>query len=146
MFTPKRKLGLAVPPPITSAPRQAMQPRAPMRPMAATGAMPPQRMADGGMGAATDATGADPDNDGDGGGVKIDPSAVNYHDDAQSCQGCAHFSNGNCAVLQMQVSPDGGCNAFSSGGQDAGNEADEGDSSSTDQMGEPGGSGNDDNY
>lgn len=46
----------------------------------------------------------------------IKPESVAYHDDPQNCQGCMYFSQGNCAVLQMQVSPEGGCNAFEAGG------------------------------
>lgn len=47
----------------------------------------------------------------------IKPEAVAYHDDPHSCQGCQYFGqDSNCAVLQMQVSPEGGCNAFEAGG------------------------------
>lgn len=47
----------------------------------------------------------------------IKPEAVAYHDDPHSCQGCMYFGqDSNCAVLQMQVSPEGGCNAFEAGG------------------------------
>lgn len=46
----------------------------------------------------------------------IKPEAVAYHDEPQSCQGCMYFGqDSNCAVLQMQVSPEGGCNAFEAG-------------------------------
>lgn len=46
----------------------------------------------------------------------IKPEAVAYHDDPHSCKGCMYFGqDGNCAVLQMQVSPEGGCNAFEAG-------------------------------
>ncbi len=57
------------------------------------------------------AGGMDPDMD----SPTIRPEAVAYHDDAQSCQTCSHFSGGQCAVLKMQVSPEGGCNAFEGG-------------------------------
>jgi hypothetical protein len=59
-----------------------------------------------------------------GGMVVIKPEAVAYHDDAQNCQGCQHFgSDGQCEVLQMSVSPDGGCTAFEAG---AGGQPDQG--------------------
>lgn len=46
----------------------------------------------------------------------IKPEAVAYHDEPHSCQGCTYFGqDANCAVLQMQVSPEGGCNAFEAG-------------------------------
>lgn len=65
--------------------------------------------------------GADPDNDGDIDNPTIKPEMVNYHDDPHSCQTCANFGDdGQCEVLKMPVSPDGGCNAFASkGGDDA---------------------------
>lgn len=54
----------------------------------------------------------------------ISPEAVNYHDDARSCQGCQFMSpDSQCQVLQMQVSPAGGCNAFQPG---AGGQPDQG--------------------
>jgi hypothetical protein len=119
-----------------------------MQPMAAKKPMMGKRMADGGMGAATDdASGGvtDPDNDGDG-GVKIDPSAVNYHDDPHSCSGCKYFGqDAQCAVLQMQVSPEGGCTAFAAGSGQS--EEDSGDDSNTDQSAmSAGSSGDDDSY
>ena len=47
----------------------------------------------------------------------ISPQAVNYHDDEWECGMCQHMSpEGQCAVLQMQVSPKGACNAFQAGG------------------------------
>lgn len=47
----------------------------------------------------------------------IKPEAVAYHDDPHSCQGCMYFGqDSNCAVLQMQVSTEGGCNAFEAAG------------------------------
>ncbi len=61
------------------------------------------------------AGGMDPDMDQDMDSPTIRPEAVAYHDDAQSCQTCSHFSGGQCAVLKMQVSPEGGCNAFEGG-------------------------------
>lgn len=46
----------------------------------------------------------------------IKPEAVGYHDDPQNCQGCQYFGqDSTCAVLQMQVSPQGGCAAFEAG-------------------------------
>jgi hypothetical protein len=88
-------------------------------------------MADGGVGAPA-LMGGEPDADdmsaqapppppagGDQNGSPlpvIKPEAVNYHDDPHSCKICQYFDNGNCSVLQMQVSPDGGCTAFEAGG------------------------------
>lgn len=93
-------------------------------------------MADGGvMGDDPEPIGGMPDDDdmsgqpGDGSGpppadptpasgpmVAIKPEAVGYHDDPQNCQGCQYFGqDSNCAVLQMQVSPEGGCAAFEAG-------------------------------
>lgn len=47
----------------------------------------------------------------------IKPESVNYHDDPHSCQTCQYMGqDSQCAVLQMQVSPQGGCNAFEAGG------------------------------
>lgn len=58
---------------------------------------------------------ADQDNDMDSPVVK--PEAVNYHDDPHSCQSCMYMSgDGQCSVLKMQVSPEGGCNAFEAKG------------------------------
>lgn len=64
-----------------------------------------------------------PDDQGDsgaqgGGGMPaIKPEAVSYHDDPVACSGCQFFGqDGQCAVLQMQVSPQGGCTAFEAGG------------------------------
>jgi hypothetical protein len=70
------------------------------------------------------ASALDPDQDGDiDQAPAIPPEAVNYHDDAQSCSTCQYMDDGgNCAVLQMQVQPDGGCNAFS--GKDSGDQDD----------------------
>lgn len=43
----------------------------------------------------------------------IKPEAVSYHDDPQNCGSCQYFGDGGqCAVLAMQVSDGGGCNAF----------------------------------
>lgn len=47
----------------------------------------------------------------------VSPEHVHYHDDEQRCDGCSNFGRGNqCSVLQMPVSPEGGCNAYQSGG------------------------------
>lgn len=47
----------------------------------------------------------------------IKPESVNYHDMEQKCSGCQYFGqDGQCAVLQMQVSPDGACNAWEAAG------------------------------
>ncbi|MBV8831637.1 MAG: hypothetical protein JO108_20705 [Acidobacteriaceae bacterium] len=44
----------------------------------------------------------------------VSPEALHYHDEAQRCELCEHFGqDGQCAVLQMTVQPEGGCNAFS---------------------------------
>ena len=43
----------------------------------------------------------------------IKPEALAYHDDAQSCSGCMFMTpDSQCKILQMQISPTGGCNAF----------------------------------
>jgi hypothetical protein len=49
------------------------------------------------------------------------PEALHYHDDAQNCQACQYMADGGqCSVLQMQVAPEGSCNAFQAkGGGDA---------------------------
>ena len=48
----------------------------------------------------------------------VPPEAVHYHDEEQRCELCQHFGqDGQCAVLQMPVQAEGGCNAFSA--QDA---------------------------
>lgn len=95
--------------------------------------MPGQMMADGGFGMPPAIGGGEPDQDDmagaappddQGGGQApagplpvIKPEAVAYHDDPHACSGCSYFSqDGNCAVLQMQVNPAGGCNAFEAGG------------------------------
>jgi hypothetical protein len=60
------------------------------------------------------------------GGVIIKPEAVGYHDEPRACAGanggpaCSYFGqDGMCAVLQMQVSGPGGCDAYEavSGGE-----------------------------
>lgn len=56
----------------------------------------------------------------------IKPEAVNYHDDPHACQLCQYFSQGNCSVLQMQVSPAGGCTAFEAGAGGGEPDGDEG--------------------
>ena len=59
-----------------------------------------------------------PPQQGAGGGQMpvIRPEAVNYHDEDWDCRGCKNFGpDGSCAVLQMQVSPEGGCNAWEQG-------------------------------
>ncbi len=68
----------------------------------------PAFMADGGMG-------GDPGQDADdmGDGVKIDPSAVHYHPDPQSCGTCEYMGeDGQCAILKIQVTPEGACSAY----------------------------------
>jgi hypothetical protein len=123
------------------APFQKMPPRggAPMQRMAPG----PQMMADGGVGAPPPIGGdGEPDADDtsmlqggqdDGGAASaqmspgagqmpmIKPEAVFYHDQPTSCKTC-QFNDGsnNCSVLQMQISPDGGCTAWEQGGGDQG--------------------------
>jgi hypothetical protein len=47
---------------------------------------------------------------------KVTPEAVHYHQGEQRCDQCQHFgSGGQCAVLNMRVAPEDGCNAFRSG-------------------------------
>jgi hypothetical protein len=67
----------------------------------------------------------DPDQDGDidnsGGGASpvVKPESLNYHDDLHTCETCQYMNgDGSCSVLQMQVSPQGGCNAFESKGDE----------------------------
>lgn len=65
-------------------------------------------MADGGMG-------GDPGTDADdmGAGVKPSPDALHYHPDPQMCSSCEYMQGqGNCAILGIQVTPDGGCVAW----------------------------------
>lgn len=110
------------------------QPLANGRTMMADGRKP--MMADGGMDSPAPIGGMPDDQDqgpmpGDGsaappsGGAMgmppiIKPEAVAYHDQDQDCKSCMYFGqDGQCAVLQMQVSPDGGCNAFEPGGAPA---------------------------
>ena len=63
------------------------------------------------------ANGLDPDSDDDiDTAPTIEPQMVNYHEEAHSCQTCANFDSGQCSVLKMQVSPEGGCTAYSAGG------------------------------
>lgn len=51
--------------------------------------------------------------------VVITPESVNYHDDEQACHLCSYMGDdGICAVLQIQVSPPGSCNAFKAGPQE----------------------------
>lgn len=47
---------------------------------------------------------------------RVTPEAVHYHEDEQRCDTCDYFGRGNqCSVLNMPVSPEGGCNAFRGG-------------------------------
>ena len=102
------------------------------RPMMADGRKP--MMADGGMdtpppiGGAPDDQDTAPDMDDQAGGPPegspagempagmppiIKPEALNFHDEDQDCSGCTYFGqDSQCAVLQMQVGPDSGCNAW----------------------------------
>ena len=78
----------------------------------------------------------DNDNDVDQTSVPPPPEALSYHDDLHRCDMCQHMGqDGNCAVLQMQVQPEGACNAYSAkdeGGamgdtdDDAGGDTDDG--------------------
>ena len=64
----------------------------------------------------------------------ITPEAVNYHDDEQRCELCDYFGgDGQCAVLKMQVQPQGACNAFSAAGGSQSAEPDQDDMSGDDQ-------------
>jgi hypothetical protein len=79
-------------------------------------------------GGAPPAGGAEPDEDDQGGGsggmTPPSPEALHYHADPQSCGTCEHMDEGgNCAVLGMQVTPEGWCSAYegkSDDGQQAG--------------------------
>ncbi len=102
--------------------------------------MPPPMMADGDPGqddspfADTPPIGGMPDDQGAAAGAPIGdtsgppqgagagdmpvirPESVAYHDELHTCETCQYMGqDGNCAVLQMQVSPQGGCNAFEAG-------------------------------
>ena len=72
---------------------------------------PPVRpgfMADGGMG-------GDPGQDADdmGGGAKPSPDSLHYHAEEHECQLCEYMGQGGkCAILGIQVAPEGACNAF----------------------------------
>lgn len=57
----------------------------------------------------------DPDMDGDVDTPVIRPEAVNYHDEPHSCSACKYNTDGQCGVLQMEISLEGGCNAFEAG-------------------------------
>ncbi len=57
----------------------------------------------------------------------IRPEAVGYHDHPVACGGanggpaCQYYGqDGQCAVLAMSVSKDGGCEAYEAGGGDQG--------------------------
>lgn len=55
----------------------------------------------------------EPDSDDMGGPAAVKPEAVHYHDDPQSCSMCEYMGEGGqCAILKMQVNPEGGCAAF----------------------------------
>lgn len=57
----------------------------------------------------------------DPGNPTVKPESVNYHDDPQQCQTCMYMDeSGQCAVLKMQVSPEGACNAYEPKGGDQG--------------------------
>lgn len=90
-------------------------------------------MADGGIGSPDPIGGGMPDQEPDADDMQagpsaagappvIKPEAVNYHDEAHACSGCTYFDQGSsqCSVLQMQVQPEGGCNAFEAIGGDQG--------------------------
>lgn len=76
---------------------------APPAPAAGAGAAPPP----------PPGLGADTDQDNDFDNPVVRPESVNYHDDPQTCETCQYMADsGQCSVLRMQVSPQGGCNAF----------------------------------
>jgi len=77
-------------------------------------------MADGDLSAPSEidsppSSGAAPPDQSEGMMPKIAPEAVNYHDEAQSCQMCQYYGGGQCEVLQMPVQAEGGCTAFDDG-------------------------------
>lgn len=45
-------------------------------------------------------------------GGRIPAQAVGYHGEAERCDACAHFVDGNCARLEMAVEPGGHCALF----------------------------------
>lgn len=56
----------------------------------------------------------------------IKPESVNYHDEAHACSSCQYMGqDSQCSVLQMQVSPEGGCNAYEGGGGEQEPDADD---------------------
>jgi len=86
-------------------------------------------MADGGLGAPAPIGGGpaaaapappDMDNDQDqdaGAGPVVKPEAVGYHDHLVRCDSCTNYGqDGNCALLRMQVSGEGGCQAWDAAG------------------------------
>jgi hypothetical protein len=47
------------------------------------------------------------------------PESTHYHEDEQRCELCSHMdADGQCAVLNMTVSPTGGCDKFDGTGTD----------------------------
>lgn len=142
------------PPSVMGGPTPFMQP-----PAANTSFMDPSKpqasrmYADGGFGdpdmIGGPAAGApEPDSDDMGGQqppqptgtpVAPDPAAVNYHDDEHKCSMCAYMDpqSSMCQVLQMQVSPVGGCTAFhgSEGSPDGSGAPDNGEAPQGNPMG-----------
>ncbi len=70
-----------------------------------------------GLPVADDSQGPPPAAAGSGMPPIIKPESVNFHDQDQDCSGCMYFGEGNqCAVLQIQVSEESGCNAWEASG------------------------------
>lgn len=105
---------------------------APSRPPAAQ-PRAPKMMADGGMGAPPPPGGMGGPDDQDMGapsGAVPSPESLHYHDTPEQCQTCKFMGqDGMCAILQISVSPEGGCNAHSGNDQDQDQDQD---------LGEPG--------
>jgi len=130
----KQKIG-AGPQGVAGSPKPFAPPRAPMMASGGIGIPAPIGKPSGMMPPDMDAGAPDmpPDQSGGGQMPAVAPEALNYHDDEQKCSMCQYMDQGgNCSVLQMQISPDGGCNAFSS--NDGGQEPDQDDMTG----GEPG--------
>ena len=116
-------------PPRGGAPMQRMPQAQPAAPMMADGGMSSPSMIGGGGEPDADDTSMLQGGQDDGGAASaqmspgagqlpmIKPESVFYHDQPTSCKTC-QFNDGsnNCSVLQMQISPDGGCTAWEQGG------------------------------
>lgn len=61
-----------------------------------------------------------------GPGAGVTPESVKYHEQAQRCDLCQNLGQDNqCSVLKQEVSPEGGCDAFTPGSQPQGGDDDD---------------------